>query len=243
MWGKNIINPIPKSSTADKRDPLQYRGISLACTMYKLYASILNHRLSSWSELNDKIEDEQNGFRKKRSTLYHISALTNIIDVRKKLHKSTFCSFIDFRRAYDGIERNLLWQRLNSIGVPTKMLDAIKSLYASVSSCVRINSHYTDWFAVTTGLRQGCSLSPLLFNLFLNDLSVQIKAVGKGVLIEDEPVCILCYADDLVLIAENEQDLQCMLDVLSQWCTSNSMVVNANKSNIVHFRPNSVPRS
>ncbi|XP_052256259.1 uncharacterized protein LOC127861632 isoform X1 [Dreissena polymorpha] len=243
MWGKNIINPIPKSSTADKRDPLQYRGISLACTMYKLYASILNHRLSSWSELNDKIEDEQNGFRKKRSTLDHISALTNIIDVRKKLHKSTFCSFIDFRRAYDGIERNLLWQRLNSIGVPTKMLDAIKALYASVSSCVRINSHYTDWFAVTTGLRQGCSLSPLLFNLFLNDLSVQIKAVGKGVLIEDELVCILCYADDLVLIAENEQDLQCMLDVLSQWCTSNSMVVNANKSNIVHFRPNSVPRS
>ena len=123
------------------------------------------------------------------------------------------------------------------------MFTAIKSLYNSIYSCVRLNGHCTDWFAVGSGLRQGCSLSPLLFNLFLNDLALKIKAVSKGVMIDDERVCILCYADDLVLIAENEQDLQCMLDVLHHWCLTNIMIINFSKSNIVHFRPKSVSRS
>ena len=68
-WGKGIINPIPKANVADHRDPLSYRGITLASTMYKLYCSILNGRLSKWLEYNDKLTDEQNGFRKGRSTV------------------------------------------------------------------------------------------------------------------------------------------------------------------------------
>ncbi|MES9880570.1 MAG: endonuclease/exonuclease/phosphatase family protein, partial [Sedimenticola sp.] len=81
-WGKSIINPIPKSSTTDPRDPLSYRGISLTSCMYKLYCFILNKRLSTWAEINGKIVDEQNGFRKHRSTIDHLSSLTNIIDTR-----------------------------------------------------------------------------------------------------------------------------------------------------------------
>ena len=84
-WGKCIINPIPKSSTSDKRGPLSYRGIRLAPTMNKLYCSILNKRLSFWSEQHDKVVDKQNGFRKDRHTIDHILPLTNITDTRKKL--------------------------------------------------------------------------------------------------------------------------------------------------------------
>ena len=79
-WGKCIINPIPKSSTADRRDTLSYRGISLAPAMYKLYCSVLNRRLTSWAEKNGKVVDEQNRFRKGRSTTDHILSLTSIID-------------------------------------------------------------------------------------------------------------------------------------------------------------------
>ena len=77
------------------------------------------------------------------------------------------------------------------------MLNAVKSLYTAVSSCVRINVFYTDWFDVTSGLRQGCSLSPLLFNIFINDLALKIKACGKGVKIDGDTVGILLYADTL----------------------------------------------
>ena len=64
-WSKGIINPIPKASTSDSRDPLSYRGITLAPVTYKVYCTILNERLISWNEQHNIIVDEQNGFRKK----------------------------------------------------------------------------------------------------------------------------------------------------------------------------------
>ena len=72
---------------------------------------------------------------------------------------------------------------------------------------MRINGFYTEWFDVTSGLRQGCSLSPLLFNIFIKDLALKIKACGKGVKIDDDTVGILLYADDIVLLADNEKEL------------------------------------
>ena len=99
------------------------------------------------------------------------------------------------------------------------MLKAVQSLYKSVSSCVRINGLTIDWFDVNAGLRQGCPLLPLLFNCFINDLAKKIKAIGKGIDIEEgERICILLYADDVVLLGENESDLQTMLNVLTAWC-------------------------
>ena len=241
--GKCIINPIPKSSTTDRRDPLSYRGISLAPAMYKLYCSILNNRLSSWSDENHKLVDEQNGFRKRRSTTDHISSLVNIIDTRKKLKKSTFCAFIDFKKAYDTINRSMLWKKLTDTGISGKMFQAVKSLYTSVKSCVRVNSYKTEWFDVNCGLRQGCVLSPLLFNLFINDLAVFLKSLDLGVKIADENVCLMLYADDVVLLAESEADLQLLLNSLNDWCGRNDMTVNMAKSNVVHFRPKSLSKT
>ena len=156
-WGKGIINPIPKSNTADPRDPLSYRGITLAPATYKLYCSILNERLSKWINRNNVLVDEQNGFRKTRCTIDHVSSLTNLIETRQKLKLSTFAAFIDFKKAYDSINRTLLWKRLTQIGIRGKMFKAVQSLYQSVSSCVRISGLTTDWFDVTVGL-QGCLL-------------------------------------------------------------------------------------
>lgn len=243
LWSKSIINPIPKSSSNDPRDPMSYRGISLAATMYKMYTSILNDRIVKWTEDNGLIVDEQNGFRKNRSTVDHLGSLTNLIDTRKKNRKSTFCAFIDFRKAFDSINRNLLWKKLTDIGMSSRMLSAVRSLYHNVTSCVRLNGMFSDWFNVNTGLRQGCSLSTILFNIFINDLATSLKNLNKGVDIGNEKVCILLYADDIVLIAENEAELQILLSQLNDWCKLNGIFVNNNKSNIVHFRPNSIPRS
>ena len=242
-WGKCIINPIPKSSTADRRDPLSYRGISLAPAMYKLYCSVLNRRLTSWAEQNGKVVDEQNGFRKGRSTTDHILSLTSIIDTRKKCKKSTFCAFIDFKKAYDTFDRTLLWKRLSDIGVSGKMFTALKSLYVSVRSCVRVNSFHTDWFDVHCGLRQGCILSPLLFNLFIDDLALYIKSLDLGVEIGEEKLSLLLYADDIILLAESSSDLQLLLNALNDWCGRNHMSVNTEKSNVVHFRQPSTPKT
>ncbi|XP_053405160.1 uncharacterized protein LOC128558904 [Mercenaria mercenaria] len=243
IWGKSIINPIPKSGSADSRDPLSYRGIALAFSMYKIYCTILNDRLNVWVEGNVKLVDELNAFREKRSTIDQISSLTNLIEIRKKLHKSTFSAFIDLRKAYDCINREKLWVKLREIGISGKMLTAVKALYSSVYACVRVNSFKTDWFSVQTGLRQGCMLSPILFNLYINDLALYLKSLAIGVSFENENICILMYADDIVLLAENAHDLQTLLNALNDWCNTNYMNINNGKSKVIYFRPVSVPRS
>ena len=78
----------------------------------------MNERISKWAEETDKISDKQNGFRKNRSAIYHISTLTNLIESRKLVKKSTFACFVDFRKAYDAINRTLLWTKLANIYRP-----------------------------------------------------------------------------------------------------------------------------
>ena len=78
----------------------------------------------------------------------------------------------------------------------------MKSLYSSVYSFVRVNNLHTDWFEVNSGLRLGCILSPLMFNLYINELAVYLKSLGIWVTCDDDIVCLLMPADDIVLLAE-----------------------------------------
>ncbi|WP_143558637.1 RNA-directed DNA polymerase, partial [Solemya velum gill symbiont] len=185
----------------------------------------------------------QNGFRKERSTVDHLSSLSLIIETRKKKRLSTFTAFIDFRKAYDRIDRGILFRKLGQYGVTGKLLAAIKSIYQDVKSCVRINGLKTDWFDINCGLKQGCLLSPLLFNLYINDLITKLNCLCVGIDLVGEKVCALLYADDLVLMAETATDLQLLLDTLYTWTMSNRMAINCDKSSIVHFRPPSTVRT
>ena len=124
-----------------------------------------------------------------------------------------------------------------------KLFSAIKGLYDKVICTVKINGFNTDWFTIKCCLRQGCPLSPVLFSFFINDLALKLESTNVGVVCGDEKVNILLFADDIVLIAENPNDLQVLLNILSAWCKLNGIVINGTKSNIVHFRTPSVPRS
>ena len=181
QWGLGIINPIQKSNCTDSRDPAGYRGITLTSAVYKLYCAILYERLNKWVEANEIISDCQNGFRKQRGTIDHLSSLTSLIETRKLQKKSTFVCFIDFRKAYDKVNRNLMWEKLIHLGITVKMYSNLRAIYDHVKCSVRINGYHTDWFKVNSGLKQGCLLSPILFNLFVNDLTVALDVSGYGV--------------------------------------------------------------
>ena len=225
-WSKTVICPIPKSSTKDKRNPLESRGISLIPSICKVYCSILNKRLSKWVENEHILSDCQNGFRRGRSTIDHLTSLPTIIECRKAQRKSTFAAFIDLRKAYDSIRRPMLWYKLRLSGVNGKLYNSIRALYADTTACIRLNNVHSEWFNVNSGLKQGCAMSPLLFNLYINDLCDDINSTELGVSIGEEKVNMLMYADDLVLLGENENDLQSLLDVLYKWCDNWNVQVN-----------------
>ena len=235
IWKQGIINPIPKASTTDRRDPLNYRGITVTPACYKLFCRILNARLDKWEAENRILSDNQNGFRKGRITIDHISSLTTLIETRKVKKKSTFAAFIDFRKAYDSVNRNILSEKLKNKGIHGKMYNALKVIYDNVGCTVRINGKLTDWFNVGCGLKQGCSLSSILFNLYIDDLVTKINALDTGIDIGGEKVGILLNSDDVVLLSENERDLQTLLNELNTWCLNNEMSVNVSKSEVMHL--------
>ncbi len=238
VWNLAIIKPLPKSGMLDPRLPLQYRGISLLSTVYKLFSSVLNNRVLKTAEDNSLYVEEQNGFRPERSCADHLFSLTSVIRNRKNKKLSTFVSFVDLEKAFDRVNRNLLFYKLRSMGFGGKLYNIIKGIYSSPVAAVCVNEYITNNFNTDYGVRQGDPLSPTLFGLFINDLAKDIKNTGLGIKIDDH-TCIstLLYADDLAIISDNEDDLQQMISVMQQWCRKWRMNVNVKKTKVVHFRP------
>ena len=111
------------------------------------------------------------------------------------------------------------------------MYNALLSINDNVRCSVRINGKLTELFNVICGLKQGCSLSSILFNLYINDLIIKINSLDIGIEIDGENVGILAYADDVVLLAENEHELQLLINELNTfWCDNNRLEVNVSKS-------------
>ena len=117
------------------------------------------------------------------------------------------------------------------------MYNGIASLYSNSTACVKINNYKTSIFDTTSGVKQGDILSPTLFSMFINDLAMDVKNLNCGVDAGGINVSILLYADDIVLIAPNENCRQKQLNVVNDWYKQWRMVVNQDKSQIVHFRP------
>ena len=187
MWNREIITPIPKCSTSDPRDLLSHRGIALAPFAYKVSCGILNDRLVQWLDEREIIQDEQKG----RSTVDHINTITSIIETRKKCKLSTYVVFIDFKKAHDSINRALLFNKIENVGISSKFKFALKRLYSNIECSVRLNGNMTDWFNVDSGLKQGCILSSVMFNIYVNSLIDDINALNIGIDIDNEKLAML----------------------------------------------------
>ena len=241
-WYKAIIKPLTKSKENDPRIPLNYRGISLLSCCLKLFTALIDKRLTQFLDSNEEISDEQNGFRKDRSCTDHVFTLHSIISQRLDQKLSTFATFIDFSKAFDGIDRDLLMYKLIHCGVDGNMYFLLKSLYAQTQACVSVNGINTEWFRTKTGVLQGDSLSPTLFSIFINDLTVGLKDLGVGIKIGNTQIPILLYADDVVILANDQREMQTMLNFINRWCEKWKMSVNMTKTKLMHFRKKTVNR-
>ena len=138
-WDFSNIKPIPKKDK-DPRDPLNNRCITIMCCIAKIYSRILNGRLQKYLEENKILVDEQNGFRATRFCIDHIFTLCTVLRNRKEMGLDTFLAFIDFQKAFDSVDRNLLLYKLSKIGISGHFYKAIASLYSNPRSRVVLMS-------------------------------------------------------------------------------------------------------
>jgi len=234
-WNISIINPIAKPGK-DCRIPKNTRPISLVSTIYKLFASILNNRLIDYIDENQLLSDEQNGFRRLRSCVDHLYVLITVLKERKKNKQDTFACFVDFARAFDSIDHDLLVYKLIQKGIDGKFLNILKNSYKSMCGIIRLNGYMTNSFNISSGVRQGDVLSPTLFGLYIDDLVHDIKQLNCGVMYDNINIDILLYADDIILLSNSPEGLQSMLNTLGNWCKKWRLVVNNSKTNVIHFR-------
>jgi hypothetical protein len=221
-WSKGLIYPLFKGG--ERKNPDNYRGIYLLSIIGKVYTSILNQRLLDWCEKREKFGEEQGGFRAHRATTDQAFILSELVRARRRRKLETHIAFLDIRKAYDTVSRDALWKRLMDCGVSGKMGRVIRSIYQVVESAVILGEELTEWFEVGLGVRQGCTLSPLLFLIFVEGLSQELRKTVIG--IQEGKIMLnhLLFADDLALCAGSQQDLQRLLHIVT--CTVESGVLN-----------------
>ncbi len=153
-------------------------------------------------------------------------------------NKDTFCTFIDMQKAFDWVNTDMLFYRLLDYNIDGKIYNCIEALYRHPLVCIKINGYISEWFDISGGVQQDDSLSPTLFGLYINDLSKEVKTLNLCVKIAEELVSILAFADDIVIIANSEKELQQILKYVETWSKNRRLKVNTEKTNIVHFGRN-----
>ena len=237
-WSQSIIVPLHKKGDINCTD--NYRGISLLDVFGKIYVSIINRRVTFYVNVYDKISEAQAGFREGYSTIDNAFILSAILQkyLNRKGGKLYVC-FVDFKKAFDSVNRQKLWQVLTTNGIKGNVFKAIYSMYACVKSCVRFNNECTNTFDCPVGLRQGCLLSPVIFSIFVNELSKLIESsdiCGIQLFPDITEILLLLFADDIALMADSVRGLQKQINITEKFCDTYKMVVNTVKTKVMVFR-------
>ena len=157
-WKRSVFIPISKKGNA--KECSNYRAIVLISHTTKVMLKILQARLQY---VNHELLDVQAGFRKGRGTRDQISNIRWIIEKAREFQKNIYFCFIDYTKVFDCVDHNKLWKILQEMGIPDYLTCLLRNLYADL---VKTGHGTTDWFQIGKGVRQGCILSPCLFNLY-----------------------------------------------------------------------------
>jgi hypothetical protein len=197
---------------------------------------MINERLEKWSSEKKVLRIEQIGFQKKSRPSDHLFVLKTITDHYKSTGKKVYTCFVDFKKAFDSVWRNALLYKLIKQGMNPYLVKLIQSMYNETSQTLKLNGGITRTFRTYKGVRQGCILSPRLFNLFINDIPDIFNELCQPVKI-DETLSISClmYADDLVLLSETPAGLQTCLDRLAAYTEKWGIKLNLKKTKVMIF--------
>jgi hypothetical protein len=231
---KTTVVPLLKNKSGDLSDVNNYRAIALSNCMSKLLESLM---LSCFQACDTCDDIYQFGFKKNHSTSLGCAVLKNVVEYYRLNGSYVFASFLDLSKAFDSVNHKFLFEKLTALNFPSNMIKLLIFWYSNQQMNVRWKHVTTSNFYMKNGTRQGSVLSPYLFCIYMRSITDSVVHSGLGCHIGGMSVCILLYADDLVILAPSWFAQQKLLNLCNESVASLDMKFNATKSVTMIFLP------
>ena len=229
-WTQSIFIPLHKKG--DVLECNNYRTIALVSHASKILLKVILERIKQ--KLETEIAPEQAGFRPKRGTRDQIANLRIIMEKARERNQPLYFCFIDFTKAFDMVKHDQLWLVMLEMGFPPHLVQLLRNLYSQQRAAVRTANRISKWFRVKKGVRQGCNLSPCLFNILAEQVMRKaLQGFNGGFKIGGRVINNLRYADDIVLLTTSKEDMQELVNRVDQTAREYNMFINAAKTKVM----------
>ena len=233
IWKTATTILIHKKGPTD--DVSNFRPIALMSCIYKLLMGLLARRISKWAIENALLSEEQKSARPTEGCYEHGFLLQSVIGDTRRTQKNVFVAWLDLRNAFGSVPHDAIFTTLTHMGFPPDLVNMIRNAYTNATTEIRTNTGITNAIPIHAGVKQGCPMSPVLFNLALELVLRKIKAASEScwrgpARHHTVPISVIAYADDLVLLARQKQSLQHLLDAASSAATTIGLEFRPDKS-------------
>ena len=203
----------------------------------KLFNSVILQRLIKFFDENNLIHENQIGFKSKSRPSDRIFILKSLIDKYNSKGKKLYCCFVDFKKAFDKVNHLKLLFKLRKTNIGSLLYNVIKDMYQKNDNNlqVKIGKFLSGKFPSEIGVRQGDSISPTLFNFYINEINNYIKPDETSPTLGSKTINLLLYADDLILTSTTIEGLQKAVDNLDKFCADWNMEINVTKTKSIIF--------
>lgn len=208
-----------------------YRPISLLSQVYKVFSRVITTRL--YQRLDEYQPREQAGFRKGFGTIDHIFTLRQLIQKTEEYNRPLYLAYVDYEKAFDSVEHWAVVDSLKRCHIDDRYIEILRNLYKSATMTVQLTEN-TNPIQIQKGVRQGDVISPKLFNNALEDIFKTLDWTEKGININGMYLSHLRYADDIVITAESESELQTMITQLYHASLEVGLKMNMDKTKVMH---------
>ena len=219
---RSVFVPLPKVNKA--QDCSEYRTIALISHTSKILLHLIKRRITPIIER--QLGESQMGFRKGKGTRDAIFQLRMINERCLQMGKKVYMCFVDYQKAFDRVNHDKLLEVMEIAGIPELERRLIINLYWHQKATVRWDNEVSRYVDIKRGVRQGCIISPILFNLYSEFMIAEALEGESGVSFNGNNVSNLRYADDAVLVADTKKKLQRLIDKLGESCKVYGMAIN-----------------